>query len=89
MNDPWIKSAEEFFWTAEILNNMGRYAQALMLLCHALHLCKCKGNKTPLACCPREYLESLFPQGELTPEDLVTEQQVLKLMEEVKHCLSL
>ncbi len=89
MSDPWIKAAEDFFWTAEILNNMGRYPQALMLLCHALHLCKCKGNYEPLACCPEEYLRLLFPQDNRTPEDVVTDEHTFALMEEVKKCLGL
>ena len=87
--DQWTKASEDFLWTAEILANMGRYPQALMLLCHALHLCKCKGNYRPLGCCPTEYLELLFPKDGKTPEDLVTDAHVHELMKKVKECLGL
>jgi len=39
LREAWRKSAEDFLWTAEILMTMGRYAQAVLLACHAYDLC--------------------------------------------------
>jgi len=83
----WKKAAEEFLWTAEILNTMGRYAQAFMLACHAYNLCK--GGKEPFEASPPECRELIFPKGDKTPEDLVSEELASRMIEEVKKCLGL
>ncbi|ABU82605.1 hypothetical protein Igni_1429 [Ignicoccus hospitalis KIN4/I] len=85
--DPWIKAAEDFLWTAEILMTMGRYAQAFMLACHALNLCK--RGKAPFERAPKECVELIFPRGDLTPEDLVTQELAERIIKETKECLGL
>jgi len=93
MSDAWLKSAEEFLWSADILQTMGRYAQALLLACHALDICE-KANrkeysKEPLSHVPRKCIELIFPQGDKTPEDLVSEEESLNMINTVKKCLGL
>ncbi len=87
--NPWIKAAEEFLWTAEILMNMGRYAQAFMLACHAYDLCARKEAGEPFKSAPPECKELIFPKGDKTPEDLVREEDARKMIEKAKECLGL
>ena len=80
-------------WTADILLTMGRYAQAALLACHAIDLCKKSKlndlSKEPLKYAPKECIESIFPRDNKTPEDLVTNETALKLIQEAKECLGL
>ena len=80
-------------WGADILQTMGRYAQALLLACHAWDLCvKFKQgdlSKEPLKYATDECINLIFPQNEKTPEDLVDMQDSLKMIESVKKCLGL
>ncbi|UXD22876.1 hypothetical protein IPA_09150 [Ignicoccus pacificus DSM 13166] len=93
MNNPWMKAAEEYVWGADILMTMGRYAQALLLAAHSYDLCtkarRGDFSKEPLKYAPEEWIQLLFPEGDQTPEDLVTEDKALEALERAKRCLGL
>ena len=85
--DPWIKSAEDFLWTSEILMTMGRYAQAFLLACHAYNLCM-RGS-APFEKSPPECKELIFPKDGKTPEDLIGDELAQEMIARVKECLGL
>ncbi len=93
VSKPWFKAAEEFLWAAEILQTMGRYAQALILACHSIDLCtKAKigdFSYQPFKRAPEECINYIFPQEDKTPEDLVTEEVAAKFIAHAKRCLGL
>ena len=93
MSETWKRAAEEFLWGADILQTMGRYAQALLLACHAWDLCvKYKRRdltNEPLKSVPKECVDLIFPQDEKTPEDLVDMEKSLRVINGVKECLGL